>query len=102
MGRQSCGGRDLLPNGLPATLPPDLSVDDSVGKYHIWRRKTLARPVDTYGPCATGGKNLGVQLRRSDRPGSGNLFERVADYQTVGPNSSASPLLQQHERRDEL
>jgi hypothetical protein len=94
---QLYGAGNLLPNGLPAVLPPisawGMTASMSVGTPTITNytltsitncapqpaqpAKTLGSPCDTPGGCSAGDP-LDIA--------TGNLFEQVTDYETAGQN----------------
>ncbi len=103
------GDGNLLPNGLPQTLPPitlwttqahgsqnNVVTANEVGVNANGQQDYL---IDTLGPCGASGSGLNPKALgdSSNTPGgcpcgdpisvgNGNLFEQVADYRTSGPN----------------
>jgi RHS repeat-associated protein len=96
------GAGDLLPSGLPQTLPT-LSAWTLRTQNYIFGDGSALGQIDMFGNCpassggtpasgsekalgdpsdTAGGCNCGDPINL----GSGNLFEHVVDYQTVGPN----------------
>ena len=93
------GPSDLLPSGLPQTLPPLASWSLFQSDYIFGDGKTLGF-VDLYGACpvtsVSGGKLLGDPTGPGEclcgdpiNIGNGNLFEMITDYQTSGQNPLA-------------